>query len=594
MPFHPPRLLPMTVFSIALLALLLPLKATVSGSGSPARSLPAQNVSACPDISALVRTAVAAGDTKLRLPAGVFRLDQTIALRGVNNLEIDGTGTTLLMSSRQAILRLNECSGLTIRGLALDYNPLPFTQGTVTRADDLTIEFDVHDGYPDLTAEYQGAPAHFFSADGTRQPGSNDFNQFQLEVLSPRHGCAHLKSKLPASLKPGDLLALDLRKSGGSAVEIRGCSGPVTFEDVLLQASPSLCFVGRYCEGLVTFRRVTIRPGAAPAGATRPRLLSSNADGVNFVQCRRGPVLDHCDFSGMGDDSLNVHGFLFPIVRVLSPTRFLSVYKYGPGGFTAPMRAGDTLRLYRPDDFALAGKATFAAITPLASPGDITPAAVRALFPTYHSDVYTVYQVDLASPAEVKPGQWFDLPAVNCPGFVIRDSYFHDHRGRGLRIMANDGLVENNRFARITKSAISIGPELGYWREAGWVENVRITGNTLKAIGVDHSLSADGSYVPGAIGIFVRTENAKPPYPADNRSILIENNRIENCSVAGIHGYAVRDITVRDNTLINTNTARPAGYTDPDTGLATTGAISLEGVTGAAVDGNRIVPSTGI
>jgi hypothetical protein len=561
----------------------------VPDSGSLSRPLPPAGTSASADISTLIHNAVAAGKTQLRLPSGVVRLDRTIELKGINNLEIDGTGTTLVMTARQAIFRFSECSGLTIRGFTLDYDPLPFTQATITRADDLTLEFDVHDGYPDLTTEYQGAPAHFFSANGTRQPGSYDFNQFQLEILSPRHGRARLKKPLPATLMPGDLLAMDLRKSGGTAVEIRNCSGPVTLEDVTLQSSPSLCFIGRYCEGLVTFRRVAIRPGAAPAGATHPRLLSSNADGVNFVQCRRGPVLEHCDFSGMGDDSMNVHGFLFPIVRVLSPTRFLAAYKYGPGGFTTPMHAGDVVRFYDSGNFAPSTQSALKAITPLKSPGDVTAAEVTSLFPNYNSDIYTVYQVDLTSPVAVKPGQWFDMPAMNCPGFVVRDSYFHDHRGRGLRIMANDGLVENNRFERITKSAISIGPELGYWREAGWVENVRVAGNTLRDIGVDYSLAAEGSYVPGAIGIFVRTENSTPPYPAGNRSILIENNRIENSSAAGIHGYAVSDVTVRNNTLINTNTSRPAGHTDPVTHLVTTGPISLQGVDGAVIEDNHFI-----
>jgi hypothetical protein len=563
-------------------------------AGALALPISAEKVSATDGIIARIQAAVAARQTKIRLPAGVVRLDETIELRGLENIEIDGTGTTLVMTRSEAILRIKECSGLTIRGLVLDYDPIPFTQGTVTRVDGLEIEFTVHDGYRDLTSEFQNAPVHFFSPDGSRHAGSYDFNSVRLDVVSPRKGVAHLNAKLPSPLRAGDLLAMDRRRLGGSAVEIRNCSGPVTLEDVILQASPSLCFVGRYCEGVVTFRRVAIRPGPPPPGATQPRLLSSNADGVNFVQCRRGPVLEHCDFSRMGDDSLNVHGFFFPVVRVLSPTRFLMAYKYGPGGFTAPMHAGDTLRLYSPGDFSPAGEATLSAITPLSSPGEITADDVFALFPTYQSKNYTVYQVDLSAPAEVKPGQWFDLPAVNCPGFIVRDSYFHDHRGRGLRIMASDGLVENNRFERITKSAISVGPELGYWREAGWVDRVRIAGNTLRDIGVDYSLSADGSYVPGAIGIFVRTEKNSPPYPAGNRSILIENNRIENCSVAGIHGYAVRDVTVRGNTLVNTNTVRPAGYTDPLTRLSTTGPISLEGVPGASVENNRIISGSGI
>ena len=184
--------------------------------------------------------------------------------------------------------------------------------------------------------------------------------------------------------------------------------------------------------------------------------------------------------------------------------------------------------------------------------------------------------MDLAAPVALRPGRWFDCPAVNSGGYVVRDSYFHDHRGRGLRIMAGDGLVENNRFERLTKSAISIGPELGFWREAGWVANLRIVGNRIREVGIDRSLAADGSYVPGAIGIFVHTQSGKPPYPAGNENIVIENNVVEDVSVAGIHAYAARGITLRGNTFARTNLVRAAGHVDPVNRLRTSGPVSVD------------------
>ena len=578
------------------LALFLALPAAsltlaVPPSGELAPTPPAQS-SAEPlsaMINALIRDAIASGQPRLKLPSGVIRLDRTLEIRGASRLEIDGTGTILVMTgTRQALLRIRQSSDLTLRGLTLDYDPLPFTQGTITKVNKDLIEFTVHDGYPALSDDYNRAPAHLFTPDGRRQPDSWDFHRFPLEIISPREGRLKLYS-LPALPSPGDQLALDRRLvDGASAVEIRNCPGPVTIEDITLLASPGLCFVGRYGEDLVTFRRVTIKPGPPPAGATQPRLLSSNADGVNFVQYRRGPVIENCDFSRMGDDSVNLHGRLIPVIRPLSPASFLAAYKYGPGELTSTIRPGDALRLYNQGDFGLVGDATVAAITALDSKEAVTMADIAALFTTYPKGEYTIYRVDTTGPLDVKPGQWFDIPANNCANYVIRDSYFHDHRGRGLRLMASDGLVENNRFERLTKSAISIGPELGYWREAGWVENIRITGNTLRDIGVDHSLAAPDSYVPGAIGIFVRTEKNTPPYPSGNRAIVIENNRIENTTVAAIHGYAARDIVVRGNALINTNTVRGAGHLDASTRLLTTGPVSLHGVPGAVIENNRI------
>jgi hypothetical protein len=560
-------------------------------SGQLVQMLPPEHTSPADELNTLIQTAITSGQPSLRLPAGTIRLDQTIEIKRAKNLEIDGTGTTLVMTgATQSTLRIKDCDGLTLRGLTLDYDPLPFTQGVITRADARTVEFTVDEGYPDLDADYKGA-TYFFTPDGKRHSSFADFyKSSRFDVVSPRKGRAHFGENLPAIPSAGDLMVVDRRHMPGvaSAVEIRGNTGPVSIREVTMRASPSIAFVGRYGEGLVTFDHVTIRPGPPPTNATRPRLLSTNADGINFAQSRVGPLVENCDFSGMGDDSFNVHGFLFPVMRVLSPTRLLIAYKYGAGSFTRPIRAGDTVRLHSEGAFAIVGRSALSAFTPLDSPGDITAAEFRALFPTYRSDSYTVYRVDLTSPLDARPGQWIDLPALNCPGYVVRENYFHDHRGRGLRIMGDDGLVENNRFERITKSAISVGPEIAYWREAGWVENLVIRGNTLRDIGTDISLAAANSYVPGAIGIFVRTDRPLPPHPNENRHIVIENNRVENCSVAGIHAYAARDLVIRGNTLVRTNLTRGTG-TEPSNGLVTNGPISVSAAENVTQKDNTIL-----
>lgn len=539
----------------------------------------------------LVSKAIAEGKKTVKLPGGVIQMSKALELQRVQDFEIDGNGTTLVMSdAKQAILRIKRCSKITIRNLRLDYAPLPFTQGTVIQAGKQMIEFEVHAGYPEITPAFVGSAAHFFTSDGRRHPDTFDFYKPKFEALSPSRARVYFPDGLRAELKPGDLIALDRRfaKGSSSAVEIRNCSGPVLFEDITLHASPGLCFVGRYNDEAVTFRRVTVSPGAPPAGASQARLLSSNADGVNFAQCRRGPVLESCDFSGMGDDSFNVHGFFMPIVQVISPTRFVTAYKY-QREIIEPIRGGDVLRLFNQGNFSQAGETTLVSITPVETDIQLSAEQKEHLFHSFGPvESLAFYQVDISQPMKVQEGQWFDIPAVNCQGYVIRDSYFHDHRARGLRLMAGDGVVENNRFERLTKTAISIGPELGYWRESGWVKNVRIIGNTLHDIGVDRSLAASGSYAPGAISIFGRTDVAAKDTPPENRDIRIVGNQIKNCTVAGIYGYGARDVVVRNNVLINTNTVRKAGHLDAQAGLSTPGPISLSAVQNLVEENNKV------
>ncbi|MFA6286644.1 MAG: right-handed parallel beta-helix repeat-containing protein [Opitutaceae bacterium] len=560
----------------------------------PASTSPVAADPVAVNIARLINDAIRSGRPSLKIPAGTHRVSETILIDDASNLSIDGTGVTLVMTDgRRGLLRINRADRLQLRGFTLAYDPLRHTQATITRASSGSFDFTVQDGYPDLTSDYVRPPAHLFNAAGRRHPDAFDFYKPSLALGSPRTGTATAPSSWPATLAAGDQVVFDRREiDRANAVEIRNNTGPVLFEDVTLLDSPALGFAGRYCEAEVILRRVVIRPGPLPAGATQPRLFSTNADAVNFVQCRVGPRLEACDFSGMGDDSLNVHGYFLPVVRVLSPTSFLTALPNGPGDFVKPLHRGDALRIYEPGAFSVIGAATFASIRALPDIGDVTVAEMKTLFPIGFTRVFTVYQVELDAPSRLVAGQWFDCPAVNSGGFIVRDSYFHDHRGRGLRIMAGDGVVENNRFERLTKSAISIGPELGFWREAGWVKNVRVSDNKIRDIGIDRSLAADGSYVPGAIGVFVHTQSGKPPYPPGNEDIIIENNLIDGSPVAGIHAYAARGLVIRNNTFLRTNLVRAAGTTDPTNLLLTSGPISTDGASTVTQEGNSYAHST--
>ncbi|UJR12228.1 hypothetical protein I4U23_016405 [Adineta vaga] len=532
--------------------------------------------STVPSITALIQDALTTGRSLVVLPAGIHRLTDQIYIRNASNLEIEGTGTTLIMTnSRRSILFINKANNLIIRGLTFDYDPLPFTQGTITAVTLSSITFTVHDGYPDLNDGFGSTPAaHLFKPDGQRHPHAHDFYKPSLKIITNRTGIlTKTGPNWPTTLTIGDFVVLDRRETDATnAVNIFDSIGSVTFADTTMLSSPSLGFVGRYNLDAVIFRRVTLRTGSTPRGAIQPRLFSTNADAINFAHNRKGPLIENCDISHQGDDSLNVHGPFLKITNVLSNTSFQFTY-LRPHSFLHPTKVGDTVRLHASGNFNLIGTAKFASYRLVGT-----------------SEGVTTYDINLLTPPNtpLAVDQWFDIPELNSPDYVVRDSYFHDHRARGLRLMASNGLIERNRFERLTKCAISIGPEFGYWREAGWVNNVTIRNNNISYIGVDISLSATGSITPGAISIFVHTDKNSAPYPNGHSNIIIENNIIKEISVAGIHAYAVTGLIVRGNTLLHTNLIRGPG-TDNSTGLVITGPISVSAAINTTVENNYIL-----
>ena len=71
------------------------------------------------------------------------------------------------------------------------------------------------------------------------------------------------------------------------------------------------------------YYRYTIKPGPTPDGATEPRMISTCADGLNIAFATKGPTIEGCHFSFMGDDSVNLHGATFVVLEQKAPNELL-------------------------------------------------------------------------------------------------------------------------------------------------------------------------------------------------------------------------------------------------------------------------------
>src|ERR1700760_4766558 len=125
----------------------LKLGASVAGSAALDRAEPGQTVSvadfvadrtghrdATDSVAAAIAHLGAKGGRTLLFPAGAYRLasaqQAAVSLTNLSNVEIDGAGSTLLMGNDALCLAFDRCSGISVRSLTIDWDPLPYTQGT--------------------------------------------------------------------------------------------------------------------------------------------------------------------------------------------------------------------------------------------------------------------------------------------------------------------------------------------------------------------------------------------------------------------------------------------------------------------------------
>jgi hypothetical protein len=433
---------------------------------------------------------------------------------------------------------------------------LPYTQGTVESIDHKNgrVSMIIHKGYPDLSDDVLTGSAHVFSPETLDwvRDAPDLYADRGVRIVTPRQAMLEFS---PAELwrleflNVGDYLVLDYRHR--YAIRMDRCSN-VTAEGLTFYSAPGIAIQCRFMKGDNRFSYIVTR-GEIPDGAKVPRLLSTSADAFNYAYARKGPLLENCDFSFMGDDSVNLHGVAFPVVQV-EGKRVWVARPHGPEGFDYIVSPGDEVRALKKGNFDVFGTTRLIGFTTIKEDSPELRAQLKQLFPHVKKQNATVYEIELESALPVAKGDFLEIPKTNPSGYVIRNNFFHQHRARGLRLMSSDGLVENNVIEDVKQAAIALGPEFAYWREAGWINNVTVRGNTIRRVAFDPGMRQPNAYTPGAISIYYRPEDVTSTVPETHHcNIEIYDNTINGSGVAAIHVNQADGVKIEGNEISDCN-----------------------------------------
>jgi hypothetical protein len=504
---------------------------------------------------------------------------------GATGLTISGEpGTVLLMRDPSATgIYLDRCTGTVLSSIAVDYDPLPFTQGAIVAAELAARSFDfkLDSGYQPPNAGYLGQALAVggggfglvYAASGDLKPVStNALGSVPLAGITSRpDGTFRVQSTVPLSgVGPGDRFAWTGRRAAsGQAVTLKLCTD-CRVESVTVYSAPGLAFLPEDCDGL-TFRGCVID---VPQGSGR--LISANADGIHCKSNKRGPLIDSCRFTRNGDDSFTIVQLAQHVLATPSPTDLvveLDQYQlFLPGDriavidqTTGQTRAEATVRDVTIVNWKGVRARQLSLDTPLAKvvSADTLGLAAPPAKPLSN---------DRTTPLGQRPDLVCDLDRVG-GGFVIRNNVFADHYG-GARVLSIDGLVENNQLTGFVGNGLLVGMDL-FWPEVFDAKRVVIRNNVFSRISNAPNISVRSSLgLLTALGTGMGNQDvtiegntfggfgANPAIRATNaQAVRIRGNTIG--AAAGDLGPAVsldlcRDVTIEDNTI-----SRGPGAPDP-------------------------------
>jgi hypothetical protein len=441
--------------------------------------------------------------TEIRFTAGATYVLTNGSLTGgaplvlfrATNVLVNGNGCKILITNpRIGFLDVNTCSNIVLQGFTVDYNPLPFTQGTVTHnfytsndvPKETAFEFVVDAGYPAPTnANYIDANAassalRWGMVMDPANPGRvvvGAYSQcYYTNVVQTNSNGAFKVLMSSASevstIQPGDLWCMISRWDDSMLFQTFQ-SYQVTFLNNTNYAAAGESYLGSYSP-LVCEVGDQIQFGPPPAGATAPRRRTSNSDGGFFDESRIGPWVQDCNFFGLCDDTANACLNPFIITNApAQPTNTFAVFKNSSSGGTpsdlVPFEAevGDTFLFFNATNGVVFDQATVTAVA----------------LPNITFD----HPITNVAPGDYDTNTLLVNETLNTSA-VYLDNQFSNSAFHGIYCRANNMLIAHNTVSGMGQNAITGAPLLvGNFVDLFLPTNVVIMDNVLSDGGYDYN-----------------------------------------------------------------------------------------------------------
>ncbi|MHB1484308.1 MAG: hypothetical protein ACYCYI_06545 [Saccharofermentanales bacterium] len=504
-------------------------------------------------VRSVIAKAVSLGKpVEIMFEAGEFRFnadtakEAAILLNGAKNITITGVaGKTVFCIENPMIgtFLLNNCENILIRNITIDYDPLPFTQGTVTAYDMVNCTIDIN-----IDAGYSLPTADFFKKSESRIGITANLNGDETEygilpILVNPDGATlvnnriyRLKASNPdmfktCTFKVGDRF---FYKSGRytNAGVCAWKSKNISLSDITIYAGPASATMWALNDKVhINKLKVAIKPGSG-------RLVAVNADVVHAFGTRNGLILENSYISGNGDDGVNLHSRAGFIVQVISGTKIVV-----NNGGCSEYRVGDTLQIF---DYV----------------NKMPRATVKVLSVSPEPYVQTI-TIDKAV-GGINAGtnlsnsdKIFNLSACGQDS-IFRNNVFGILAGRHLLIQSYNILISNNSFKSYDGWSVCISYDPN-WGEGPQGNDVTISGNTFTGAGRARIACIN-------IGLGGPKQGQRP-----FKNITISNNKFIDMrntiiSVNGVDGLSINN-NISTTALRSENNSSPVVLLDNSNGV---------------------------
>lgn len=431
-------------------------------------------------------------------------------LKNASDVEIEGDHTTLIFRGLIAPFDFCGCHNITVREITVDWERPVFSIGTVMESEEGTIKVKVDEAYPiaggEPVASYQdydvekGVFSGFCIFEGVEH----------LTRLAPQ--TVILRNQYASCVQVGRRVIMRHIYSFSSCFHILECSD-VSFEDVVIHTAPGMGIIAHKSSNL-SFKNISVCPSGE-------RLLSTNTDATHFISCFGEIQFDHCHFSFMGDDAVNVHGFYLAVKEIINSRELLLTVEASVQDdvFDCP-DVLDKVEFVRRSNLSAYDEAQIMEIRRCDDKNKLVHVVLDRDLP----EIFDRTDI-LANTSKTAR-----LKFENC--------HVKNIRGRALLVQTRNALIENSTFENCTGQGVHIDTAEGWWESIG-TRNITVRNNRFLDCGYGKTKYCDG------VGVVIETECSN--YAAGvHKDIKITDNYIKGNNT-GILVRCAADVKIENN-----------------------------------------------
>lgn len=469
----------------------------------------------------------------------------TFLFENMNNIIIEGNGSNLIFHEQMQPFTFDKCKNIVLCNINIDWEQPLIAQAEVLAVSGKSIKVNINlkespyrieEGKLFFgnsktilspwksTMEFDRDGRFVFPQTGDWGCLGRGWENYLAEDILP----GIIEINLPFLRKPavGNYLIMRHAERIHSGIFIQD-SKNITIENVNLYHATGLGILAQFSQDL-TFNQYRAIPNKS-----KNRYFGGGDDGIQVSNCKGKITINDCEFAGLMDDPINVHGTSVQVTEILSEKQLKCRFMHHQSIGLTWGHAGDKISFIENSRMNSIGTCQVERFKPIDNE-------------TFLLSFKTAVPKGLEVNDALENLTW-------SPDLTITNSKFKSCRARGILVSTPGKVVIENNTFESSGSAILIAGDANNWFESGAVMDVLIKNNVFTEL----CNTSSYQFCEGVISVYPEIPVFDEKAPPFHKNIRIENNEFHPFDFPVLYARSVDGISFSTNRITRSTRFEP-------------------------------------